>query len=118
MTSGPNTTCEGVNERLDPGYRTKPPTSGEDIRAYCRRLEGLGHEEMFLRTAVACHFPGHVHLSEMADFFREYEQARAGHLALLRTIFRDRPESWFIRKLSKNLGVPMDEAREWVESPL
>ncbi|MEP3296671.1 MAG: hypothetical protein ABJO27_09380 [Pseudoruegeria sp.] len=72
-------------------YNDLPPNVGESKRAYCLRLQELGHDEMCMRKALAYHF--HVDLAEHATFINEFELARLRHLTMLRHL-ASRKNSW------------------------
>lgn len=93
-------------------YNDLPPNVGESKRAYCLRLQELGHEEMFMRKALAYHF--HVDLAEHAAFFNEFELARLRHLTMLRHLAPDRNHYSMVKKVAKNLGISEELAELWV----
>ena len=62
-------------------YRNHPPNQEETSDQYARRLELQGAEEMLIRKALADHYD--MPISEMAEFFEGYEDARLRHLDLL-----------------------------------
>ncbi len=93
-------------------YDTLPPEVGESKRDYCLRLQEIGHEEMFIRKALAFHF--HVQFSEFSAFFNEFELARLRHLTMLRHLASSRNEFSMMKKVSKNLGISEELAERWV----
>lgn len=95
-------------ERFD----TLRPEVGKSKRDYCLRLQDMGHEEMFLRKAVAFHF--HVQISELSAFFDEFELARLRHLTMLRLLAPNRSEFSMVKKVAKNLGISEELAKRWV----
>ncbi|KPN64648.1 hypothetical protein SAMN04488527_1693 [Aliiroseovarius crassostreae] len=94
-------------------YEKIPPDVGESAFAYCRRLEEDGHEEMFIRKALAHHleFP----IEGMAAFFNQFEMARLRHLTLLKSIHPNRTRFSLTRKFSKNLGISEELAEKWID---
>lgn len=93
-------------------YDILPPDVGESKRDYCFRLQEIGHEEMFIRKALAYHF--HVPIHDLGAFFNEFELARLRHLTLLRLIAPGRTEYSMVKKVSKNLGISEELAKRWV----
>ena len=94
-------------------YDVLPPEVGESKRDYCLRLQDLGHEEMFIRKALAYHF--HVEISGFSAFFNEFEQARLRHLTMLRRLTPNRSRYSMIKKVAKNLGISEELAERWVD---
>ena len=95
-------------ERFD----TLPPEVGESKRDYCLRLQDIGHEEMFIRKALAYHF--HVEVAEFSAFFNEFEVARLRHLTMLRQLEPNRSDYSMVKKVAKNLGISEELAERWV----
>ena len=93
-------------------YDTLPPDVGESKKDYCFRLQEIGHEEMFIRKALAYHF--HVQLFEFGAFFNDFELARLRHLTMLRLLAPGRNEFSMVKKVSKNLGISEELAKRWV----
>ena len=94
-------------------YADLIPASGEQAMAYGRRLEADGHEEMFIRKALAHHFGMEVH--EFAEFCESYETARLRHITMIRLLGPNRSEYSMVKKIGKNLGVSDEQARVWYE---
>ncbi|MEL6377575.1 MAG: hypothetical protein AAFQ04_10330 [Pseudomonadota bacterium] len=93
-------------------YDTLPPDVGESKRDYCFRLQELGHEEVFIRKALAYHF--HVETSEFSSFFNEFKEARLRHLTMLRLLAPQRNHYSMVKKVAKNLGISEELAERWV----
>ncbi|MEP2890220.1 hypothetical protein [Tateyamaria sp.] len=93
-------------------YDKLPPQVGESKRDYALRLQEIGHEEMFMRKALAYHF--HVEISEFSAFFNAFELARLRHISMLRLLFPNRNNYSLIKKVSKNLGISDELAELWV----
>lgn len=89
-----------------------PPEVGESARDFCARLQDLGHEEMFIRKALAHHF--HLGISEMASLLNEFEPARLRHLTMLRRLAPNRSHYSMVKKVAKNLGISEELAARWV----
>lgn len=94
-------------------YDILPPDVGESKRNYCLRLQELGHEEMFIRKALAYHF--HIQVSEFSSLFNEFVEARLRHLTLLRQLEPNRTRYSMIKKVAKNLGISQELAERWVQ---
>jgi len=93
-------------------YDILPPEVGESKRNFCLRLQEIGHEEMFIRKALAYHF--HVEISEFSAFFNEFEEARLRHLTMLRLLAPHRNHYSMVKKVAKNLGISEELAERWV----
>ena len=93
-------------------YDILPPEVGESKRNYCLRLQDLGHEEMFIRKALAYHF--HVQVSDFSAFFNEFEKARLRHLTMLRKLAPKRTHYSMVKKVAKNLDISEELAERWV----
>ena len=93
-------------------YEMLPPEVGESRRNYCLRLEESGHEEMFIRKALAYHF--NMENLEFPSFFNEFERARLRHLTMLRQLAPKRSRYSMVQKVAKNLGISEELAERWV----
>ena len=67
---------------------------------------------MLIRKALADHYD--MPISEMAEFFEGYEDARLRHLDLLWKIHPNRTRNSMVKKVAKNLGIPEQAAEAWV----
>ncbi len=93
-------------------YRKERPRVEESERDYARRLEGEGHDEMFIRKALRAHFL--IELRELADFFEDFQIARMRHVAMVAKLRRYPNDDAFADKVSKNLGIELSRAEELV----
>ncbi len=90
-----------------------PPGNEEDQIEYCRRLEEIGHEEMFIKKALAHHYKlGNAVFSVPFD---EFEIARLRHITMLRLLQPNRSDYSMTRKIRKNLGLDDDQAKAWLD---
>ncbi len=95
-----------------PDYRKERPRVEESERDYAQRLEGAGHDEMFIRKALRAHFS--VGLRELADFFEDFPIARMRHVAMVAKLRSYPNDDAFADKVSKNLGIELSRAKELV----
>ncbi len=94
-------------------YREEHPLAAESKQDYARRLESEGHDEMFIRKGLRQHFS--MELKELGDFCEEFEIARLRHLAEVAKLHAYPDEKAFVLKVSKNLGISVDRAEQWVK---
>ena len=89
-----------------------PPKASEDKVAYCKRLEALGFEEMWIRSALRVHFD--LPLDGFGEFFEQFEIARLRHLTKLNKLSPNHTHYSMTLKVAKNLGITRERAEYWV----
>ncbi|WP_294223568.1 hypothetical protein [uncultured Shimia sp.] len=94
-----------------PSYKLLPPAKGESNVAYCRRLEAAGHDELFLRKALAFHFQ--LPQDDMKHCLDQFPEARLRHIDTLTKLHPARSAYALADKLAVNLGLSLSEAKDW-----
>ncbi len=92
-------------------YKTLPPAKGESNVDYCRRLEAAGHDALFLRNALAFHFQ--LPQDDIKQCLDQFPEARLRHVELLTKLHPTRSAYALADKLAMNLGMSMNEAKDW-----
>jgi len=90
-----------------------PPEADEEQMVYCQRLEKIGHEEMFIKKALAHHFE--LGNAVFAISFDEFETARLRHITMLRLLQPNRTDYSMTKKIGKNLGLDDHQAQYWLD---
>ena len=98
---------------MSTSYDELHPIGTETKETYCQRLQDEGHEEAFIRKALATHYE--MPVSEMAAFFENFELARLRHIQLLTEIHPNRSDYSLMKKVAKNCGVTDERAIELLE---
>lgn len=93
-------------------YPELPPCAGESAFDYCKRLEDLGHEEMFIRKAMRHHFG--LAIEDMGALFNSFEDARLRYLTMVNRMTPNRSDYSLAKKVSKSLGISEELASKWV----
>ncbi|SMP33754.1 hypothetical protein [Shimia sagamensis] len=94
-----------------PNYKKLPPVNGESNVDYCRRLDAAGHDELFLRTALAFHF--HLPKTALKRCLDQFPEARLRHITRLAKLHPTRSACALADKLARNLDMSVSEARNW-----
>lgn len=89
-----------------------PPEVDEDQMEYCHRLEEIGHEEMFIKKALAHHYK--LGNAVFSIPFEDFAIARLRHITMIRLLQPNRSDYSMTKKIGKNLGLNDDQAKAWL----
>lgn len=97
-----------------PNHRTLPPKTTESPLGYAMRLEAVGHDELFIRNALPCHFA--MSLADLSTLCQHLPTARLRHVERLKKLLPNHSTSSLTQKLAQNLGLSTEQAGQWFKA--
>ena len=91
-----------------------PNPKDKDARTYCKTLEELGFDEVFIRKALMTVFE--LSFDDYTACFDDLERAKLKYMTLVVDLQRHpaRTPEGLIKKVARSLGTSHEEAAEWI----